>query len=244
MLLFLVAGLELALGEIPHYGSLFAWLPSLRTMLLLGLLVLSAVGFGVGWIQDFPRWSYPYVMLMVMFNLYLMDVTTPELRIFTFANDDLWGWRVWIPGATMAVTALIISRSLHPAVRLFANVWEDWTLLTWGMFGAMPLLIAISFDKVDKLYSLPFMLFLTVVMASTAIAYLRSRRTWQQLAALLVGILITVSVVAVAPTLYWPENGWGSLPGLLLGAVVVVATMFSPVFIGLLHRSLDLLRAV
>ena len=210
----------------------------------MSLLVLPAIGFGIGWIQGFPRWSYPYVMAMVMFSLYMMGVATQDLRLlpYTLGRGELWGWRAWLPGLSMAAVALFVSHSLQPAIRLFANVWEDWTLLTWGMFGTMPLLIGMGFDEIDRLYALPFMIFLTVVMASTAVAYLRSRRVWQQFASLLIGTVLTVAVVAIVPALYWSEDGWGTLPGLVLGTIIVVAAIFSPVFIGLLHRSLDFLR--
>lgn len=49
----------------------------------------------------------------------------------------------------MVAMVLLITRSLRPAFMLFTNVGEDWTLLSFGLFGVMPPLVAISFDEVD-----------------------------------------------------------------------------------------------
>ena len=101
----------------------------------------------------------------------MKHVATPGLRIFnyTFGRNDYWGWRAWIPLMAMVAIGFLITRSLRPVLRLFTNVWRDWTLLTFGMFGSMPLLVMISFDEVDNLYSLPFMVVLTLIMVGTAL---------------------------------------------------------------------------
>ena len=127
--------------------------------------------------------------------------------------------------------------------KFFTQAWEDWTLLTFAMFGCIPLLVAIGFDEVDRLYSLPFMVILTLMMAGTALAYLRSTRPWQRVVALLVGIILTVAVVAVAPTAYWLEHGWVNVKWTLMIGAIVVTVMFSPLLLGLLRRSVQFLQA-
>jgi hypothetical protein len=142
----------------------------------------------------------------------------------------------------MAAITLLITRSLRPLLKLFTNIWEDWTLLTFGMFGFMPLLIGIGFDEVDRLYSLRFMVVLTLLMSGTVLAYLRSTRQWQRVLALLVGNILTVTIVTMAPT-YWLENGWVNVQRTVMAGIVVLAVMFSPVLVGLLRRSVRSLRA-
>ncbi len=243
--LFLILGLDLILGEIPHNWAIPTWLIYLRGALFSVSLVLPAIGFGVGWIKDFPRWSFPYIGLVLLLSLYMENVATPGLRIFHYDifGRELWGWRAWIPFLVMTGIALLITRSLRPLSKLFTNVWEDWTRLTFGMFGFMPLLIGIGFDEVDRLYSLPFMVALTFLMVGTALTYLRSARQWQRVLALLIGIILIMTIVTVAPTVYWLENGWVNVQGTVMMATVVVAVMFSPVLIGLLRRSIQSIRA-
>ncbi|MDH4138510.1 MAG: hypothetical protein OEW09_17590, partial [Anaerolineae bacterium] len=160
-----------------------------------------------------------------------------------FGRNDQWGWRAWIPVSVMIVIALLITRSLRPLLKLFTNIWADWTLVTFGMFGFMPLLIGIGFDEVDRLYSLPFMVALTFLMVGTALAYLRSTRQWQRVLALLIGIILILTIVAIAPTVYWLENGWVNVQGVVVGGTIVGLVMFSPALIGLLRRSIQSLRA-
>jgi len=245
MILFLISGLGLILNEIPHDWGVPLWLTHLAGALLLAYLLVPAIGFGIGWIRGFPRWSYPYWGLALLVSLYMMRVATPGLRIlnYTFGRNDLWGWRAWIPVSAMAVIALLITRSLRPLFKLFTNIWADWTRLTYGMFGFMPLLIGIGFDEVDRLYSLPFMVALTFLMVGTALAYLRSTRQWQRVSALLIGIILVAAIVAVAPTVYWLENGWVNVQGTVIGGTIVVLVMFSPALIGLLRRSVQSIRA-
>lgn len=236
--LFLILGLGLIVGEIPHDWPVPTWLPHLRSELFLSTLVFPAIGLGIGWARGFPRWSYPYVGHVLLFSWYVMSVATPGLRVFnyTFGRNDLWGWRAWIPFFAMAGMALLITRSLHPVFKLFTNAWKDWTLLTFGMFGFMPLLVAVGFDEVDRLYSLYFMVALTLVMAGTALAYLRSTRLAQRVLALLVGIILTVTVVTVGPTVYWLEHGWVNVAGTMIAGVIMVGVMCSPLLLALMRR--------
>jgi len=238
MTLFLVYGLYLIAGEIPHTWAVPASFPELRRALFLGSLALPALGWGIGWMKGFPRWSYPYVGLELLSSLYMMSVATPGLRIlgYTFGRRDLWGWRAWIPFLVMTTTALLVTRSLRPLLRLFTDVWEDWTLLTFGMFGFMPLLVGIGFGDVDKLYSLPFMIVLTGMMMGTAWVYLRGVHQRQRILTLLAGIILIMAVVIAAPTAYWLESGGVNVSMTVIMGVLVVAAMFSPALIPLLRR--------
>lgn len=237
---FLIWGLDLIVGEIPHNWAVPTWLPQLGGALFLSSLALPALGWGIGWMKSFPRWSYPYVGMELLTSLYMMHVATPGLRIlgYTFGRKDLWGWRAWIPFLVMTAIALLLTRSLRPLLKLFSNAWEDWTLFTFGMFGFMPLLIAIGFDEVDRLYSLPFMIVLTCVMMGTAWAYLRSERQRQRILTLLVGILLTMTVVVVAPMAYWLPSSGVNVPWAIIMGALVVAVMFSPVLITRLRRNI------
>jgi len=172
----------------------------------------------------------------------MTSVATPDLQILgvPLFGRQLWGWRAWIPLAVVALISLLVTRSLRPLLRLFTNVWHDWTLLTFGMFGILPLWVAINFDEMDRLYSLVFMVILTVLMIGAALLYLRSRRPGARIAALAIGIVPTIAVTVVAPTLYWQRHGWVNPRGAaLLGGAVLLA-MFLPAAIGLFRRATPL----
>lgn len=238
--LFLLWGLLLIAGEIPHEWAAPAWIHTLAGILFVGNLVWPPIALCVAWIQSFPRWSYPYVGHMVVYSLYMTSVATPGLQLFGYPifGRELWGWRAWIPLAIVALIALLVSRSLRPLLRLFAQVWQDWTLLTFGMFGVLPLWVAISFDEVGRLYSLYFMVILAALMTGAALLHLRSRRPGARIAALTIGIVPTIAVAVVAPTLYWQRHGWVNPRAVVLMGGAVLLVMFLPAAIGLLHRVL------
>jgi len=132
--------------------------------------------------------------------------------------------------------SILITRSLRPLQRLFTNIWQDWTLLTFGMFGILPLLVAIGFDEIDRLYSLYFMVILALLMTSMALLYMRSLHQWVRILALLIGIIPTNLITAVAPTLYWQQNELVNPQAIFMIWSIVTLVLFSPVGIILLRR--------
>ena len=234
--IFILWGLALISGEIPHEWVIPDWV---QGIFFVGILILLPTSTCIGWIKNFPRWSYPYVGHMLVFSLYLSQASTPGLNLFGYPifGREVWGWRAGIPLILIAIVALVITRSLRPIVRFFTNIWNDWTLLTFGMFGFAPLLIAIGFDEVDRLYSLYFMVILTLLMTSMAFLYLRADNPRLRISALLAGITLTIGTSVIAPSVYWQRSGWTfPLQGAILGSIVALF-MFSPALIGLLHRA-------
>jgi len=232
--LFILWGLALISLEIPMAWKFPAWIPGI---FLISALCILPIGMCIGWINTFPRWSYPYVGHVLVFCLYMVNVATPG---FLFGRE-VWGWRAWIPFLIIAGIALIVTRSVHPISRLFTNIWNDWTLLTFGMFGFMPLLVAIGFDELDRLYSLYFMVLVMLLMSGAAFFYMRANTQRQKVTALLIGILLTTAITVIAPTLYWQRNGWVNPCGMMTTGGVIVLFMFSPVLIGLI-RALTISR--
>jgi len=152
-------------------------------------------------------------------------------------DREMWGWRAWIPFLVVSVIALAVTRSLKPVAKFFTNIWDDWTLLTFGMFGFMPLLAMIGFDEVDRLYSLYFMVFLALLMSGVAWFYIRADTQRRRIVALFIGITLAIAVTVIAHSLYWEKNGWVfPMQTATMGAIIVLF-MFSPAVIGFIHRT-------
>jgi hypothetical protein len=255
MLPFLVIGLawtmRVLVGFLPY-----VWLGYVAFWLFIGGYLALLIGFGVGWVKGFPRWSYPYVGYVLVFTLYFMSVATPGFRIFnyTFGSNDLWGWRAWIPFSVMAVIALVLTRSVRPLFRLVMGVWQDWTRLSFGLYGIMPLVVILSFDEVNRRYQLPFLLVLTLVLAGGALAYMRSARTWRRALALLIGLTLSWAVTTVGTAIYWdgrlepwmrgePDHWYEIVGRSAIAGTVLVALLLAPALLGLLRRSIRFIRA-
>lgn len=243
--LFIIWGLGLILGEIPHdWGWITRISSGFYTLLLAAPIFIFPIFMCLGWIQGFPRWSYPYVGHVIVFSLYISNASTPGFKLFGYEmfGRELWSWRAWIPLWVIAVIALAATRSFHPIIKFFTNIWNDWTLLSFGLFGFMPLLVAIGFDEVDRLFSLYFMVLLALVMVGAAWYYLRAGTQRHRVIALLTGILLTTAVSVVVPSLYWLENGWVDLKGSAIVGGIVMLFMFSPALIGLVHHLVTMRR--
>ncbi len=173
------------------------------------------------------------VVHVLIFSLYMMNVATPG---FLFGRE-LWGWRAWVPLSVAAVISLLVTRSLRPLQKLFINIWDDWTLLTFGLFGFMPLLIAVVFDEMDRLYSLYFMVILTLLMVGTVFIYMQRSGHGERMRALLIGIFLTITLAMTAPTVYWLGHGGTNIVPAVVAGIVVFLVMFSPALISLLYTS-------
>jgi hypothetical protein len=245
---FMVFGLFLILLEIPMEWDLPAWFDTVAGFALVLLLIVPAIGFGIGWVQKFPRWSYPYAGMAFLMALYIANVTTPGLNILGYPifGREPWGLRSCIPLGAAVLIALAISRSFRSFGRLFTNLWDDWSILSYSMVGFLPLLIAVEFDEIDRLYSLYFMVPLAVLLVGMVVFYLRSLHTWQRVLALTAGIVIIIVATAVGSTSYWLHNSGTSLENAMRvpgRAIVMILIMLLPAWLELLRRSVSRLRA-
>jgi hypothetical protein len=244
---FFLFGLFMIMWELPISLSESNWFLSVAGSVFSGLLILPAIGFGIGWVQHFPRWSYPYAGMALIMALYIQNVTTPGLSFFGIPifGQEPWGWRAWVPLAAAFMIALAVSRSRKPFTSFFTNLWKDWTIPSYLMVGALPLLLMIVFDEMDRMYSLYFMLAFAVLLVSMVILYLRGQTTWQRVLALTLGVGVIIFPAVLGTNFYWQGQDGISLSGArsaLLFAGKVSLVMLLPAWLELLRRSMARLR--
>ncbi|MEE4195675.1 MAG: hypothetical protein V2J07_10805 [Anaerolineae bacterium] len=226
LILFIFIGLSAILLEIPR-----TWVtsPLLRTILS-GVFpiqyIIYPILFFIGWIKGFPRWSYPYLGIVLLLSILMMNASTPG---FLF-GDELWKWRAWIPLLIISAVALLVTRSFQPLRKFFTNIKEDWTLLTFGLYGCLPVYAFINFDEMDHLYTLYFMVGLTVVMLSTVTLYMRSSKQKQRIITMLIGTLFILAISKIGHAMYWQHWYWNNT------WLMVFSIMFLPAFIGIFQN--------
>ncbi|MFT3893015.1 MAG: hypothetical protein QM730_15405 [Anaerolineales bacterium] len=246
---FFVFGIVMILLELPFALQEQAWFNAVGNFFFLTWLLLPAIGFGVGWVQDFPRWSYPYAGMAVVLAFYIQNASTPGLNFFGIPlfGRELWEWRAWVPLAAAFVIALIISRSFKPFIHFFINLWNDWSIPSYLMAIALPLLVMIAFDEMDQLYSLYFMIAFAVLFTAMVILYLQSQKTWQKVLALTIGILVITFSAVLGSNSYWLSHDGMYLSGareMLLLAGKIALVMLIPAWLELIRRSAGRLRIV
>jgi hypothetical protein len=244
---FLLFSLVTIILELPPSLYEQDWFNSLGSYLFFIFLILPAIGFCIGWVRSFPRWSYPYFGMALIMAFYIRNGSTPGIILFGIPifGRELWGWRAWIPLAAAFLIALIVSRSLKPLLRFFINLWNDWTIPSYLMVGVLPLLVWVIFDEMDRLYTLYFMVTFALLFAGMVILYLRSQTTGQRVVVLTVGVLIITFSAVLGTNSFWLEHNGIHPSGarnMLILAGKVALVMLLPTWLELIRRSIGRLR--
>ncbi len=160
--------------------------------------LICVAGLGVGWIKGFPHWSYPYLSMSVIFGWWWSDVHISGIP---------WGNRAWAPFFIMVLIALLWTRSLKPLQRLVSSIWNDWTLLSFILYGMMAwVAIGAAYDENHHPQLVFFIIGSTVAVTIGVVAYLQSLKKWQKIGSLVVGLLFSFVIQAVVNHIYWSEH--------------------------------------
>ena len=214
---------ETALGLLPFLliglATIFYVAPvdisSMDVMMILGA-IFSLGGYLVilygllrGWLLGFPSWVYPYLIYAILYALFLSNASTPGLAIFGIPlfGSELWGWRAFVPLGIVALLALIFSRPPWVnLVRLGKGIWNDWTRLSFGLYGLMLIATMITMDEVERSFRFPPTLLAVVLVIIGALGYMRLGKPWQRLAALLVCAALGIGILLAAGDYFWQTH--------------------------------------
>lgn len=171
--------------------------------LIVGALLLALLH---GWVRGFPRWVFPYWGFAGLIGLYFQGFTG------TVGGESFRGsWLVWTPLLGVAIVGLLWTRDLEPLMRLPVRLWQDWSLLSFAFYGALPLMIVAVYDETPDKWPI---VIVNLLLGVGAVLYLRSSTVWSRFACLLGGFILSWGVVMFHLTLYW--NGrlepWMSEP--------------------------------
>ena len=206
---FVLLGLMVASFEVPNGWGNQAFIQALKGLLMFGGYLVMLVGLLLGALAGFPRWSFPYLIYELIFALYISHASTPGLVIFGVEmwGRELWGWRAWVPLGIVMLLVPVLNR--HPW-RLLVSLWngvaKNWSPLSFGLYGLLPLLMFISFDEMDNTYSFPGAVAGMIFFIIGAFLYLHLEvpfwRTFSLVAFAFLGILAVKATVHF----YWDTH--------------------------------------
>jgi hypothetical protein len=185
---------------------------------MLGILV--AGGFLLGSSKGLPRWFLPYMGLpLPFFSLLLFNSIMEKLQgvwwyslpwfLSVFLQEGLlWSWMI------LMVLILVLLAAWMPGFRPFYHrVRNDWTLLSFLFYGAVPLALWITYNEYKN--EEPFFFLSMLMLVFGGWFYLRNDAPWKQFWSLFIGSALSMMVAAVGKAvLYhesWPmgfELGW------------------------------------
>jgi hypothetical protein len=227
--LFILWGLALIISALPMEQEIPPWV---FYYLILGILLLPSIGMCIGWIRGFPRWSYPYVSHVILFSVYMTNISIPGFQ------EEVWGWRALIPLGGAVAIAILFTHSVDPIIKFFTNIWDDWTLLAFGIFGLIPWRVVMSFGIPNRVYMFYVMLALTLLMSSAALYHMRASQQRQRIVSLLVGSALMATVAAGVHLLLWQKTELlEHLPLTIVQWISIVLSTLFPYLIELWRRA-------
>jgi hypothetical protein len=186
------------------------WISAVRVPLTMGLLFL---GFLIGSLRQFPRWSYLY-------SLYLLILLPLGVIKLFHINPDLEGYLLML----LVVLVILASRFLPFLRPFFTNIRQDWTLLSYALYACTFFLLSTNDMDESPVYNLQVLL-PSLIAWLGALAYLRLADPLKKVGALLGAIVLGVLIW------WWPV--FGSMSGSLLGLLIVsVLLLFYWIFLG------------
>jgi len=231
LLPFLVIGLANLLLSAPISIENMPVTQTLGMIFILGGYLVMLYSLLRGWLLGFPRWVYPYLVYAVVFSFFLANASTPGLTIFgvPLFGRELWGWRAYVPLGIVALLALIFSRPPWAnLVRLAKRVWNDWTQLSFGLYGLMMMATLVSMDEVERSFRFPPTLLAVLLVILGAYGYMRLGKSWQRMAALLACAGVSIVVMLASADYFWQTHAMNFSTG--ESRVLDVAVNFERLF--------------
>jgi len=199
----------------------------------IGLAVIILLAFVLGLIKGLPRWSLPYTGVIGSLLGWALTSRGTIMGLDTRAGllDLLLGWidrlihgmihpsdswivravygggRPWFGLMGLTVFAVLIVAVWRPLRPFYLRIRDDWTLLSFGLYGATLLAIPYTFDDYPSARE-PYIFVLALILAAGAWVYMRSAHIWRRALALFAAMTLSTVVGAAGKgiiyTTAWP----------------------------------------
>ncbi len=203
---FLFGMVMVFIGYLGRYWTVPMWVQIAFVVLFwsttLGLFLLGST-------KGLPRWFLPYLGLplpiaaLLIFNA-LLDPKWPGFDVpwlvGSFIMEGfLWGWMILI------VIALVLISAWIPKFRPFyRRLRDDWTLLSFLLYGAAPLTLFITFNEYKNVESFYFLSLLMLALGGWF--YLRNDAPWKRFWALFIGLALSMLIAATGKAIQFEES--------------------------------------
>lgn len=165
-------------------------------LLFISAILSMFVTLAIGWIKDFPRWSFPAIGFTLFFTIYFANVAVPSF------SDELLGLWAFVP----LLITLVICLSIHPSVKplksIINRINEDKSILLFLLYGFAPFFMFLLSDEIHNIKMLPISLIATALLLTGLYSFLRSEKKRIRVWSIILSGL-TASAVTLAAILYW-----------------------------------------
>ena len=184
-----------------HFGNSLPRLPIwLHPFLLFDTFVLT--GLGVGLLVGFPRWAYSYLSWALILAWWLSGMGIYGVYIF--------GNYMWLQPLGIFILALFLRNSMAPLYALLAGLWNDWTLLSLGIYSFFAW-IGVMYDESHHPYLLVFIIASTLAVSAGAWFYFRQTAAIQRVLSLVTGLIALMAIGGINSAT-WDWRAYYKLP--------------------------------
>jgi hypothetical protein len=180
--------------------------------IMLGLLGLFVILFLAGLVKGLPRWSLPYLgfalslfsagLFGMLIGLWISFVFPKFLHQPSLLADIVYDGLFWF-GQLITMLSIVAVTRISPRLQRFR---DDWTLLCFILYGAVPFVFLLSFD--DYAGDEPYTLLAFLVLASGAWFYLRIHNEWKRFGVLFAALSLVILIAAVGKVMLIPVQDW------------------------------------
>jgi len=196
---FLVGMVMIVFGYIGNYINFPLW-SQVVFVILFWSLVLGL--FLLGPAKGLPRWFMPYIGVpMPIISLLLFNSLMEKWQgvwwygLPWFLSAFIQGGLFWV-GLIFMLILLLVATRLIPKSRLFhQRLKDDWTLLSFIIYGAMPFVLFITYNEYKN--EEPFMFMSLMVLAVCGWLYLKSYEPLKRFLYLYGGVALSMLVAAI-----------------------------------------------
>lgn len=170
---FLGFGIMSMVGKLDRYHN-----PQM-IYIYLAFYALALGGLLIGWLREFPLWSYGYLGYSLIFAWIWLNGKF---------NGIYWGNRSWVIFGIIVLIALLWTRSLDPIKKLFSNISCDWSRLSLAMYTFIAFVFLI-YDENHHPYLLIFMAMATLAITAGTWFFLQSAHLKSRILSILGGLV-------------------------------------------------------
>lgn len=173
-------------------------IPNFIEMLLFIAAIISMFALlCVGWVKDFPRWSFPAIGFCLLFSSFFMMVTIPNF------SDNLLGFWAWTPLLISLVICLMFKPSVVPIKKLFNKIKEEPALLLFALYGFAPFFVSLFCDETHSVWMILVALLSTLILSLGLYFFLRSDKKIIRIISIVISGLLALALTFSASYFYW-----------------------------------------
>ncbi|RHR49594.1 hypothetical protein DWW90_19445 [Parabacteroides sp. AF17-28] len=170
---------------------------SILSMTFLASVIMMYALFCIGWVKEFPRWSFPAIGFCLLFSAFFSYV-----RIPSFSSERLGLW-AWFPLLLTVLIGLMFNSSFKPLKALARKIKDDPALILFALYGFAPIFVSLFTDEIHSLWMLPSTILSVVILCSGLYLFLKCKRKKIRLLFLMLSGTLALLITSVSSFFFW-----------------------------------------